>query len=285
MKAGLVSERAASFPLLSHRRAAGLSTGSLLSLHRGPGTDIAGSRPYRPGDDMRLIDRHASARLSAALGTEEFVVREHFGEVATAVVVLADRRPSMGLYPPALPWLDKPRAVAEAVAMIAESALRARCRLVRVEGPPGFDAPEGFLAAALEELVQERALRAGSFVFVLSDFLALPDERVWEQALERGWDVVPVVVQDPTWEQSFPEVWGAVLPLADPTGRLRPAFLRRREALARRRANEERLTATLGRLEALGLDPVLLSSADPEEILERFQAWAEGRRRGTAWLP
>ena len=36
--------------------------------------------------------------------------------------------------------------------------------------------------------------------------------------LAAGWDVVPVVVQDPVWERSFPDVGGVTLPLADPDG-------------------------------------------------------------------
>ena len=52
------------------------------SLRRGAGTDVAGSRPYRPGDDIDTIDWAASAELSTARGSDEFVVRERFAEEA-----------------------------------------------------------------------------------------------------------------------------------------------------------------------------------------------------------
>ena len=59
-------------------------------------------------------------------------------------------------------------------------------------------------------------LPTGSFVFVLSDFLEPPSPEVWNEALELPWDVVPVIVQDPVWEQSFPAVGGVGVPFADP---------------------------------------------------------------------
>ena len=96
------------------------------SARRGLGSDVAGSRPYLPGDDMDAIDWAASARLSSARGTDEFIVRERFAEEAPRVVVVCDRRAGMGLYPEGLPWLRKPEAVAVAVELILSSAARAR---------------------------------------------------------------------------------------------------------------------------------------------------------------
>ena len=66
------------FPLVPRRGVIGISFGTMRSLRRGTGTDIAGSRPYRPGDDMDAIDWAASARLSTARARDEFVVRERF---------------------------------------------------------------------------------------------------------------------------------------------------------------------------------------------------------------
>ena len=101
---------------------------------------------------------------------------------------------------------------------------------------------------------------------------------VWLKALERRLDVVPVVIQDPTWEQSFPDVAGIVLPMRDPrSGRMTDVRVTRREAAARRAANEERLASLLAELEGLGLDPVLVSSSDPTEILAAFLDWADMR--------
>ena len=52
------------FPLLPRLRVAGRTFGAMRSRARGYGTDLAGARPYRPGDDVRRIDWRASARLS-----------------------------------------------------------------------------------------------------------------------------------------------------------------------------------------------------------------------------
>src|SRR5947208_15948827 len=86
------------FPLTPRRRLIGLSFGGMRSARRGTGSDVAGSRVYRPGDDIDTIDWAASARLSAARGTDEFIVRERFAEEAPRVVIIADRRPEMSLF-------------------------------------------------------------------------------------------------------------------------------------------------------------------------------------------
>ena len=57
-----------------------------------PGSDIAGSREYRTGDDVAWIDWPSSARLSAARDNDEFIVHELFADESPRVVVLADRR-------------------------------------------------------------------------------------------------------------------------------------------------------------------------------------------------
>jgi len=59
------------------------------------GSDVAGSRPYRPGDDVDAIDWASSAKLSAARGQDEFIVRERYADEAPYVVCVLDRRPSM----------------------------------------------------------------------------------------------------------------------------------------------------------------------------------------------
>ncbi len=90
----LRARRSRSFP---RRRVLGLAFGGLHSQRRGQGSDVAGSRPYQPGDDVKRIDWNASARLSLARGSDEFIVREHYAEEAPRVVVLCDRRPTMGV--------------------------------------------------------------------------------------------------------------------------------------------------------------------------------------------
>jgi uncharacterized protein (DUF58 family) len=275
------------------------------SLRRGTGTDVAGSRPYRPGDDMDAIDWAASARLSTARGRDEFVVRERFAEEAPRVVVVCDRRPAMACFAAPLPWLDKPLVMRTAFELILASAASAggfvgyldqadgkvfwrppqlerrllKLRNERLESPD-FRAPRDWLERSLEHLAEHRrSATAGTFVFVLSDFVPPPSKEVWFTAFEHHWDVIPVVVQDPTWEQSFPDVHGIVVSLRDPdTGRVVPARLTRREALHRRQANQERLTGLLDDFRALDVDPVLVSSSERAELLASFLSWSELRR-------
>jgi uncharacterized protein (DUF58 family) len=289
------------FPLAPRRRLIGLSFGGMRSARRGTGSDVAGSRPYRPGDDVKSIDWAASARLSCARDADEFVVRERFADEAPRVVIVADRRPGMAVFPPSLPWLDKPLAVRTAAKMIAASAVAARglsgyvdfaedgdmywrpprsqSEAWQLEAPRPFRAPDDNLERAFTHLLTLRpSLPPGSFVFVLSDFLVdLPGD-VWASALERRWDVVPVVFQDPVWEQSFPDVGGTSVPVLDP-GLGRTTFLRlsRSEAAERRRANEERWRLLLDEFRVLDIDPVVLSTADALEILDSFTWWAEQR--------
>ena len=228
------------------------------SARRGGRCDPISSRPYHPGDDLRRIDRHASARLSAVRGETELIVREHLAEEAPRVAVLADPAPTMRLYPS--PWLSKPEAVDRAAALIEASAYRERCRCERRDSTAG--------------------LAAGSFTFLLSDFLTPPPEEFWLEALARRLDPVPVVIQDPVWEQSFPDAAGTVLPVAGPEGgRVRLVRLSRKEASERRRLNEERFERLLEGFASLALEPVVLGSADDGEILEAFLSWADGRRR------
>ncbi|MDX6508730.1 MAG: hypothetical protein QOK32_1255 [Gaiellaceae bacterium] len=294
------------FPLVPRWRVTGLSFGEQRSVRRGPGSDVAGSRPYQPGDPVSAIDWYASARLSSAHGREEFVVREHYEDEAPRVVLLCDRRPSMSLYDSSLPWLSKPAALAAVAEAVILSALVARgevgyfdesgaeaCWLAprsgrrrweltdRIATVTAFDAPEDTLARGFAHLLRVRAdLPGGSFVFVLSDFLSPPDPAIWVRVMALRWDIVPVVIQDPVWEQSFPELPSVVVPFADPrTGRLVEARLSAAEARDRRAANERRLRSTLGELVGMGLDPIVIGTSDPVAIDRELLSWAELRKK------
>ncbi len=275
------------------------------SRRRGPGLDVAGARPYRDGDDARAIDHRASARLSSARGDDQLVVREYLTEESARVIVAVDRSPSMALFPPGLPWLSKPTAVLEALRVILGSAGDAHCpvglldcrsprswlppdgrasdeALLERASRPTFDAPLGALDEAITETLQiERGLHGGTFTFILSDFINPPSSVVWDAMLSRRWDVVPVVMQDPVWERSFPAVAGMLLAVADPeTGVTRNVRLNQADVTERRAANEARLDGLRGRFESRGLDHVDVSSADPAEVLASFSNWALGRREG-----
>jgi uncharacterized protein (DUF58 family) len=287
------------FPLVQRRRVVGLSYGGMHSVRRGSGSDVAGSRPYRPGDNVDTIDWAASAKLSLARGEDQFIVREKFADEAPRLVVVADRRPSMSLFPPPYPWLSKPDVVETAVKLISDSGIVARAyigyldfgegrafwrpprsqkELNEHQGRP-FGAPRDSLERAIRHLVDHRRdLPSGTFVFVLSDFLEGVDRDLWLRGLERRWDIVPVLVQDPTWERSFPDVGGIVVPFIDPaTQRVRHASLTPHEVKQRREANEERFATSVSAFRSLDLEPVVLSSSDVARAVNEFLRWADRR--------
>ena len=99
--------------------------------------------------------------------------------------------------------LPRPRRRRDDLAPASERALRAAGPL---EGRP-FEAPADTVSRSLEHLRQHRReLPTQTFVFVLSDFLVPPDGARVAAALEQRWELVPVVIQDPVWERSFPDV-------------------------------------------------------------------------------
>jgi hypothetical protein len=119
----------------------------------------------------------------------------------------------------------------------------------------------------------------GTFVFLLSDFIPAPSHELWLTATEHRWDIVPVVLQDPTWEQSFPDVDGIVVPLRDPrSGRVSSVRLRRKEVTARREENIARSGSLLETFRFLDIDPVVVTSSEPSDILAEFLVWADLRR-------
>jgi uncharacterized protein (DUF58 family) len=303
-----VSTTEVTFPLAPRRRFAGLPFGGMTSVRRGIGSDVAGSRPYSPGDDAHAIDWAASARLSSAHGADEFIVREYLAEEAPRVVVLCDRRPAMSLFPRPLPWLDKPEAMRQAGGLIVDATLAARGffgyldfgrkdaewvplrthhELPDAALGGSFNAPEDNLERAFEFLAQSQPpLPGGTFVFVLSDFLMPFAEEKWISALERRWDIVPVVIQDPVWERSFPDVGGVVMPFDDHTsGKFVTVRLTDREAAWRRDQNEARAAQLLDRLRTLDLGPVLVTTSDRGDIFQAFLEWADERMvsRGHWW--
>jgi uncharacterized protein (DUF58 family) len=245
------------------------------SLRRGDGDEVVGSRPYRPGDPVSSIDWAASARLSAARNTDVFVVQEFFAAERPRVAIAVDPRPAMSLYAPPWPWLDKAAAVREISELIVRSA-RAAGIDVLAGGRPGRD-----LGTSLRDLSLRRArLPTGSFVFVVSDFLGDLDPRHWVRLRARAWDVTPVVVQDPTWERSFPPVGRIAIPLVSADGRaVRETWLSRRETTRLRKEHEDRIRSLLDRFRRLGLDPVSVDSADPDIVVRAFLDWAARRRR------
>jgi uncharacterized protein (DUF58 family) len=298
-----------SFPLVPRWRPVGSAFGRLRAARRGIGSSVATTRSYVPGDDPGLIDWKLSARLSSIRGTAEFIVREDFADEAPRAVVVADHSPSMGLYPDELPWLSKPAAlqsVWQAVAAASAQELglagyldtaagdcwfapRPKARFAEIDArgrQAPFDADRAGLEAAFDHLGRcRRALPAGTFVFVCSDFLAPPEATTWLRALGVRWDPIPVIVQDPVWEQSFPPVDGLVVPFADPTtGRVKQVRISAKESRRLRELHEARFAGLVAELRSLGLDYVVVGDSRPSAVVRSFIDWAEARiayRRGT----
>jgi hypothetical protein len=302
-------------PLHPRRRLLGTASGGSTSLRRGGRADIASSRPYRPGDHFRTIDWKSSARLSSARQSDEFIVRERFAEETPAVVIVIDRRPEMALYPSELPWLQKPVAVHAAARVLVASAINQRSLVSYLDfashpgdtqagtpfwEPPraqsnvwraglrdrlddyltrAFDAPEDNVARALAFLTTVRSsVPLGSFVFVLSDFIEPTPADLWGQAVGHGWDVVPVIVQDRVWEQSFPQIEGVVISVGDAHGTSpRPIRLDAGEVEERRRSNHARLELLQRDFIRLGLDPVLISDDTDHAVHASLLEWAQAR--------
>jgi hypothetical protein len=308
-----VSSRDLVFPLVPRQRLLGLPFGPMHSARRGLGSDVAGSRPYRAGDDIDAIDWYASARLSTAHAADEFIVRERFAEEGPRVISVVDRRPSMSLYPEGSPWLSKPRAIESVLAVVSASAFAARgfagyldvaeaahpdparrspepfwrspqsqpayrrFELEALEDRPFYAADDG-LEEAFAFLRDAGQLPRGTFLFVVSDFLAPPAEDVWAGALGRGWDPVPVVVQDRVWERSFPDVGGVAVPVFDPaSGRREILRMTSGEAARYRHQNEQRFRRLLDTLGDFAIEPIVLSSSEPADVLEAFLEWADDR--------
>ena len=231
-------------------------------------------------------------------------MRQRAADESPRVVVAVDRNPAMDLYPRPLPWLAKRAALREAVVAIVLSAAAARADTGALDFsdgdpwwlPPGrrerawliaererapFTAPADSPDRALQFLERHPGqLPPGTFVFLLSDFLAPPSPPTWQSALARGWEIVPVVIQDPVWERSFPDIGGVAVPVVEPrNGALALVRLSRREARARREANVRRHEELLRGFRALAIDPVLIAASDPGEVDGAFLAWADARRR------
>ena len=161
-----------------------------------------------------------------------------------------------------------------AVELERQSAAGVRRRAGRPRGAPSSAWPQS-----------AGRCRRASFVFVCSDFLGLADPARWLRALGFRWDLVPVVVQDPVWEQSFPPVDGLVVPFADPATRTacRQVRLSAREAERGARRTRARLERAARGVPQPRARPVLVGDAAPDAVLTRFTTWAEARlanRRG-----
>lgn len=292
-----------SLPLLElepHVRIIGSLFGMAASRRRGQSDDVVSGRPYVTGDDVRRIDWATSARLSAIRGEDHFVVRESYGEEAPIVCFTVDRSSSMSLYPREYPWLHKPDAVRQMAEVVALSANQYHCPLSYLDDqswrPPStttgreeilelvdaraYDGEEGALDALFGLLHSvEHLLPPGTFIFCCSDFLHVPSERALAMIADADWGLVPVIVQDPLWEQSYPEVAAEVaLPVIDESGRFRLLRQSRAEVRRRREANEARLRRLEELFTGYGFPPVVISELGTEALADALRSWNLRRR-------
>ena len=229
-------------------------------------------------------------------------MRERFAEEAPLVAIVLDRRPSMGIYERPSPWLDKPRRSRRRCARSSRAPTtraprssfdgRRTARRWQPRERTGADRAQRGRACRLR-CAGRRARQCGRHALTpacepAGRQLRVPDlrlprlarARVAVAAAEPRADIVPVIVQDPTWERSFPDVSGVLLPtVAVATGEPRPVRLSRRETRARSAQHEQRYLELATRFRRAGMDPVTLAEAEPEAIHRAFLAWAERRRR------
>ena len=293
-------DMSATFPLIPRRRVLGLPFGGLHSIRRGLGSDVAGSRLYQPGDDIDKIDWHASAKLSLARGSEEFIVREHYAEEAPRVVVLCDRRPSMSIFDETWPWLRKPEAIRQAATVIGISAVAARGLLGYFDegdGSPYWHPPRSTqqlgpidLERPFQALGGHRRARARlprraaprpSGGHVRLHPLRLPraaDARRVAARARAALGARPGDHPGPDLGAELPGRGGTVVPFADPvTGDMTLVRFTEQEVEERRETNERRLRELVRSLRALDMDPLVVSSHELRDVVFSFLSWADQR--------
>lgn len=243
------------------RRLDGLLHGQHLGLLPGPGSELAGSREYRPGEDeVRFMDWAVTARTAVPH------VREVDADRELRTWLLVDATPSMDFGTAELEKRELAVAAVAAVGFLtAGSGNRLGAHLLTIEGVRRFPARAGrrpllallrtLLAvprvgpagqpAALGDAIAglRRAAPRRGLAVVVSDFLdGLPDDAdgapEWEPELRRlcrHHQVLAVEVADPR-ELELPDV--GILTLVDPeTGR------RREVATGSRRLRKRYVTA------------------------------------------
>ena len=227
-------------------------------------------------------------------GAEEFVVREHYAEEAPRVVVLCDRRPSMSIFPEGWPWLVEARGDPRTPStLIGASAIAARGLLGYFDEADGeaywhpprsshalgaadlerpFGAPEDTLARGLRYLAEHGATSRPGRSSSSSPTSSRSRRGTSGSTRSSG------AGRSSRW--SSRTRLGAELPgrgrRRRPVRRARSgsacrlAALTEREARERREANETRSASLLLGLRALDLDPVLVSSHEPRDVVLSF---------------
>ena len=208
------------------RRLSGLAQGDFASISRGSGFDLVHLSPYQPGDDIRRIDWHATARsgelqvrqlqedreltcwlvadLSASqdAGFGPANKRDLLLRTATLIVQsLSGRGNRIGL------WIDDGR---DAIALCMPPRSGSAHRLQLLERLRAHRAPRPAQPSQLSRLFSQVSgtLKRRSLVIVLSDLLTHEDSAThWQPrlaALAARHDVIVIQLEDPS-EWALPE--------------------------------------------------------------------------------
>ncbi len=276
------------------RRLDGLFQGDYRSLFHGAGVDLAALREYQPGDDVRYIDWHVTARMdtpyvrvynedreltawflldlspSVDFGTvePERIKRTVLIDFATTLARLLTRRGNrVGaiFYGNRVDHTIPARGGRLQVLRLVEDLIR-RPRL--------SSAPFTDLGLLLD--TASRTIKRRSLVVIVSDFISLPG---WERPLEllnRRHEVLAVRLFDPR-EVALPDVGPIIMQDAETGEQVYvdthdTRFRRRYEAAAAVR--EKAVTDALGRA---GVEAVSMST--DEDLVAAFVRIAMRRRR------
>lgn len=292
------------FPIIPRRRIIGQGIGEYPGQRKGQGHDFIEKRPYRTSDSLGDIDWKETAKRSAQRRVFSPQVRQFRRDEIVKAVIVVDRSVRMSWYPP--PWLSKSQVIVTAGQMIVDSLKKAHGLIGYLDyaewakdsmpfwRPPNheteadrvrnrnllygkFRAPEDNISMALEWLLALRTqVPPESFVFLLSDFLVMPKYDLIETAAAR-WNLVPIIIQDPLLEASYP-VWRGKIPVWLPEvsqdGRRQSSLLSGAAAQEKRINHQNRIRDIIRIFEALGLYPISLFNADPEQIYHSFLRWS-----------
>ena len=229
-------------------------------------------------------------------------MREHYADEAPRVVVLCDRRPSMSVFAEGWPWLVKPDAIRHAVTLIGSSATAARGLLGyfdEAEGDAYWHPPRSshvFGSTGARAARSERRRTRCGAAFATSPSTSATSRQEPSSSSCRTSSSHPretsgsapsngasrssrSIVQDPIWEQSFPDVSGVVVPYVEPDGSsVSLAALTEREARELRETNERRCGGPPPR--APRARPGSRASSTPTSrgtSLSSFLGWADQR--------
>jgi len=269
-----------------------LLSGAYRSTFRGSGVEFEEVRPYQPGDDVRSIDWHRTAR-----GGEAFI-KTYVEERELTLQLLVDTSRSMDF---GSQELTKRESAAQLCALLAYVALRQQDRvgLSLFGAEPGLHLPPRKGAGSVSRVVREviaaeptgggtdyhavlerelMTLRRRSLLFLVSDFIGAGDGP-WADtlaSLTRRHEVIAVRVSDPL-EEELPAAGRIVLEELEGGGSVELDTRSRKvreawsEAARRRRAE---LTAVLARAR---VDLIELSTAG--NVADPLVRYFKQRRR------